>query len=178
MTAAHSGGMMTRKLVSVFSAVVLSTTVSVSSEGRMPPIDWGETATEVIDKPYLCRGPMAVDDGVEIHVCTMPVLSRDALVNLYFVDGSYACFVVTMEAQSRDGDQVLREFDGLVDRLEAVVGHTGGRDEILDGEPRATWLTQNETIRAAVTWTDQTPLIGIVAMAGEQHQRIAGLVHW
>ena len=178
MTAAHSGGMMTSKLIIIVSAIVLSTTVSVSSEGRLPPIAWGEKPAVVIDKPYLCRGPLPIGDSIEVHMCTMSVLGREALVNLYFVDGSYACFEVTMEAEGNDGEEILLEFNGLVDRLEIAVGRPGGRDGTPGGDPRATWLTTSETIRAAVLSTGPVPIIGIVALAGEHHQRIARLVRW
>ena len=131
-----------------------------------------------IDKPYLCRGPLLVDDGIEVHMCTMSVLGREALVGLYFVDGSYACFEVTMEAEGSDGEELLLEFNGLVERLEIAVGRTGGRDGTPGGDPRATWLTTDETIRAAVLSTGPVPIIGIVGLAGEHHQRIARLVRW
>lgn len=169
---------MIRTRTLVFLSTLLLAPFAVLADGSIPPTEWGGSPADVIDKPYLCRGPMTVDDGVEVHVCTMPVLSRDALVNLYFVDGSYACFEVTMEGRGRDSEQVNREFAGLVDHLEHEVGHTGGRDAVPSGEPRATWLTRDETIRATVQWSGRTPLIGIVAMAEEHHRRIIDLISW
>jgi len=169
---------MTRKLVSIIFAITIFSSFVSASDGLMPPIDWGEAPSDVIDKPYLCRDPLTVEDGIEVHTCTMRVLSRNALVSFYFVDGSYACFEVTMEASGGNGDQILREFNGLVEDLEIEVGQAGGRDAIPDGEPRATWLTEDETIRAAVQWSGSTPLIGIIALAGDHHRRMANLVRW
>ena len=169
---------MTRKLSSIVFTIAIFCAFAVSGDSLIPPVNWGESPAEVIDKPYLCRGPMTVDEGIEVHICTMSILSRDALVSFYFVDGSYACFEVTMEATGSSDDQVLREFDGLVEHLEFEVGRTGGRDAIPDGEPRATWLTTDETIRAAAHMSGPTPVIGIVAMAEKHHRRIAGLVRW
>lgn len=166
----------------LFVLIAFSTTLltpfAAAGEGLMPPVFWGETAGEVIDKPNLCHGPLTIGNGIEVHICTMSVLSRDALVSFYFVEGSYACFEVTMEATGRNDEQVLREFDGLVGRLEVEVGHPGGRDSIPDGEPRATWLTRDETIRAAVKRSGSKRLIGIVGMAGGHHKRMANLVRW
>ena len=109
---------MTRKIVPICFTIMMWAGFAVCHEGWLPPIAWGEKPTEVIDKPYLCRGPLPVDDGIEVHMCTMSVLGREALVGLYFVDGSYACFEVTMEAEGSDGEELLLEFNGLVERLE------------------------------------------------------------
>ncbi len=164
-------------IVGTFIIAFLSS-FAAADDHQMPPVSWGEAAADVIDKPYLCRGPLAVGDGIDVHICTMPAFSRDTLVNFYFVDGSYACFEVTMETTGLDGDQVLRVFDGLVEQLDDEIGLVAGRDSVPNGKPRATWLTEDETIRAAVQSSGSTPLIGIVGLAETYHQRIARLVHW
>lgn len=169
---------MTRNIATiVFSIAVVFSSVA-AGEDAMPSVSWGEVAADVIERPYLCRGPLAVGDGIDVHICTMSVLSRETLVNLYFVDGLYACFELTMETTGLDDDQVLRQFDGLVEHLDIEIGHVARRDSIPNGKPRATWLTEDETIRAAVQWSGSTALIGIVALAETHHERIARLVHW
>jgi hypothetical protein len=166
------------KLITLAFVLVLSAGFAASADDWLPPVEWGVPPDDVISQPYLCKGPLAVDDDVEVHLCTLPVFGREAIVGLYFVDGSYACFQVTMATEGGDADQIRRDFDGVVDHVDRAVGRAGGRDGGPGGEPRATWLTQHETIRAAIQNSGSTPLIGIVGLAPQHHARIARLVSW
>jgi hypothetical protein len=169
---------MVRKITPLLLALVLVSLPGSADENWIPPVAWGEPAAEVIEHPYHCRGPVALDEDVEIHMCNEVVLGHEAVVTLYFVGGDYACFSVTMRALGSSEAQIRREFDTVVGKLETTVGHPSGRDGSPKGEPRATWLTESETIRAVVESSGGSPLIGIVALADEHHQRVAQLVNW
>jgi len=166
------------KFTPLLLALILATIPVFANDDWIPSVAWGEPATEVIENPYLCRGPMEIDENVDVHMCNQVVLGHEAVVTLYFVDGSYACFSVTMQARGSSADQIRSEFDTVVSKLDTAVGRAGGRDGTPRGEPRATWLTESETIRAVVESSGGSPLIGIVGLAGEHHQRVARLVNW
>jgi hypothetical protein len=169
---------MVRKITPLLMALALASVPVFADENWIPPVAWGEPPTEVIEHPYRCRGPMPLDEDIEIHMCNEVVLGHEAVVTLYFVDGDYACFSVTMRALGSSQAQIRHEFDTLVGKLESTVGQPSGRDGTPKGEPRATWLTERETIRAVVESTGGDSLIGIVALADEHHQRVARLVNW
>ena len=111
---------MTRNTVAIVLTIAIFSSFAATGDDAMPSVAWGEAAADVIDKPYLCRGPLAVGDGIDVHICTMSVLNRETLVNFFFVDGLYACFVVMMESSVLDCDLRLRDFDGLRVRIVQV----------------------------------------------------------
>jgi hypothetical protein len=151
---------------------------AVANNDPLPPVDWGEPPSEVIERPYMCRGPVEVEDNVEVYTCARTFLGREAMVGLYFVDGSYACFVATMRVPSIDDVAVQRAFDGIVSDLEAEVGPVSDRNGPPDEKPVVTWLNDKETIKATVESVGSSTLIGIVALADGQEPRMARLVRW
>lgn len=168
---------MTRKLVPLATAVVLFAVFGTAADEGLPPVEWGDSVVEVIQTPYLCRGPLPVADGVDVHLCTQSVLGREALVSFYFVEGSYACFSVTMTSEAENAELARTEFDSVVRELEAEIGPSSER-VIASGDPVVTWVNGQETIRAAVEVSGSNPLIGIVGFADEHHHRIASLLSW
>jgi hypothetical protein len=166
---------MVLRLLQVVLLVALS---AAADTGDLPPVTWGGSPVEVIAEPHLCRGPLEVDEGVSVHLCTRPVLDHEAIVSLYFVDGAYACFSVTMQTAGATTDQAQREFDEVVDRLEATIGPCSERSGTTTGGSVVTWTANGETVRAVVDPSGTTTLIGIVAFPDGQRQRIARLLSW
>jgi hypothetical protein len=168
--------MMRAAVLTIVLAGMLTAAVTAGASG-LPPVAWGESAREIIETPYLCRGPLPVTAGVDVHQCNQSILGREALVSLYFVDGAYACFSVTMTPSTDSVDQAHDEFDAVVRDLEAVIGPSSSR-ETRSAQPTVTWSAERQTIRAGVATSDANALIGIVGFADEHRHRVAVLVDW
>jgi hypothetical protein len=157
--------------------ILLAATLPTGADD-LPSVRWGGSPTEVITAPHLCRGPLEVAEGTELFMCTQSVLEREALVSLYFVDGGYACFSVTMPVHGATAEEARREFDAVVARLQSALSPRGARGDTTGSGAAVTWDLDGETVREAVDATDDTRLIGIVAFADEYRQRVAGLLSW